>query len=943
MRSILLIAAAVLGLAGCSRDLVLPDESPPRVDAVGVVGLESRAVTAGLPVMGGELVALLGSGFPATSEAVQVSVSGQSAEVVSISPGRIVIRFPVLGAAGLADVTVSSATGLRTLAGAFRYDGPGQPQGTSLSDVQTAIGLHGVVPVEPPPAASGFADLAVAFGSGDSALLVVPALGVAATTIPLGLLPASAAARVVADGANFRVEVLALDVKGTVGLGQATLSPQGVVLDRQNQRALTSAIVPRQCESPRVLFTRTGTPVGAWVRSSNGVPVIATIDLGPTGTEYRPLGGVTRDTADRITGWAAWKSSQVVFSAGDDVYLYDAGTQAAPAPLQAGGQAVKARLQAGCGPGTVEAVHSVAVANSQGSEALAIGYRAGGVERVALVDLLTGVVRRGLTGLPATSLTLAPVTPFVSISGLTGWHVLAAAGGDLLRLEPQAAPSPTCGEDLVPDASLELSPNAFASLPGFAGMATFASGTRVLSTTPAGDLVTVLPPTLTSPGAVFRFASYGKVAMTIAPVDVFGTTLLVPLAVAEHTWVAAGASSLDTGSAQLVLALDAGDRPLALGGSAFGRGSVWVKNPSSGQSWDGALAYTGDVPRNPDAALPAGKLAGGSSAITSFKMDTLCTVDPQLQIVGSAPLAGNPDLVAQGPARAGQFGLDGITRHGPASAPTYLVSGTELQVLSASSSDACLAPTGGLDTGACTGTAIELGVSPLDVTLSSGDVTAAVRSLDACVPCTAPFSCTGAGAGAACAPGDILCQRAFCGVASALRLVTAAGAPRDVALPSAPAGVAADRAGGFLLTLPCTVGGQGFDPPFDALCPRLASEVDGVGALAYVPEGAGSPTYLAVGQGLAGAVAITPNGAEVWVTGPDRTGHLLLRRFRLPRSAADGRLDLSRRVVAAGDVLSLGTAGLAPGGFAASGITFSPEGSVALATVPADFRILRLE
>jgi hypothetical protein len=118
--------------------------------------------------------------------------------------------------------------------------------------------------------------------------------------------------------------------------------------------------------------------------------------------------------------------------------------------------------------------------------------------------------------------------------------------------------------------------------------------------------------------------------------------------------------------------------------------------------------------------------------------------------------------------------------------------------------------------------------------------------------------------------------------------------------------------------------------------------VGGVGALVYVPEGPGEPTFLAVAAGLAGAVAITPNGAQAWVSGPTRSGSLQLSRFALPRRPDDGRLDLSTRISAVG-AQSIGSAAVAPGGYAASGLAFSPEGSVALATVPASFRILLLE
>ncbi|MFO0584058.1 MAG: IPT/TIG domain-containing protein [Anaeromyxobacter sp.] len=936
----LLFLAACAG--GCSRDLGVPGASPPGISTVAVVGLETRALASKLPVLAGERVAVSGSGFPDAKEQVQVQVQvgGEAAKVVSTSPTRLVLEVPVLGATGEVDLTVTTSAGFGTLAKALRYDGPGLPRGTSVSDLETAIGLAGVVPVEPGNATTGFADVAVAFGGGDSALLVYPNAGVAASTIPLGLLPGSVAARMTASGPNYLVEVLALDDRGKVGLGQVTISAGGAIVSRSEQRTLTSPITPKDCRSPRVLFTKLGTPVGAWVRGTDSAPLIATIDLGAAGTQYAPKGGLVRPTGDEVSGWATWKGDLVVYAAGNDVFLYDAGTQAAPAPLSILGQSVKARLLAGCAAGAIDSVHTVALATSPGAEALAVGYRSGGLERVALVDLITGAVHRGISGLPASALALAPVAPY---SGVGGWYVLAAAGGNLVRFS--TVPNGTaCGEDLAPDASLPLSSNAFAALPGFAAMAPFTGGTRVLSVTPSGDLVTVLPPTLSSPGAVFRFASYGRVSTTIAPVSIGGADTFVTLAVAEHTSVSSTSALLDTGSAELVLALDAGDRPLALGGSGFGRGAVWVRNPTAGQSWDGALAYSGDLPRNLDTSS-AGKLQGASAAVTSFKMDTTCSLRPEMEIVGSAPLAGNPDLVAQGPARSGQLGPDGYARYGPTTVPTYLVSGSTLTAIGLSSADACLSPVGGLDALACTGTAKDLGVAPVDLTLSAGDASAAARSLSTtCRPCKLPFSCAGTGPAAACADGDVLCRRAFCPVAPSLRVVplTASGAAHDVPLPSAPVAATADRAGGFLVTLPCAAAGAGFPAPFDALCPKADADAGTVGALVFVPEDGATPTFLAVLPGLAGAVAVTPNGAEAWVSGPVRSGALHLTRLALPRDPDTGSLDLTRRATLAG-VQPLGTAGEAVGGYAASGITFTPDGATAVVTVPADYRILLLE
>ena len=925
------LALSALALAACQRELNLPSRFPPSVTSVAIVGLESQPVAADLPVMGGELVALLGSGFPTATEQLQVTVSGTPAEVLEAESDRVVVRFPVLAGPGTVDLTVTTSNGFRTLPGAFRYDGPGQPQGVGTTDLQTAIAVGGVVPVQP-AGASGFSDLAVAYGGGDSALLVLPLAGVATTTVPLGLVPSSATARlsVEAGTGNLVIQVLALDEKGHVGLGQVTLTPGGAVVDRKDQQALASTITPRDCHVPRVLFTKNGTPVGFWVRGVDGTPVIATIDLGASGTDYKPKGGITRPLGAEITGWAPWKNDLVIFAAGNELWLYDASTQAAPAALQAAGVDVTQRLVSGCTFSTVDLVRTVAVETSLASEALAVSYRAGGFERVALVDLLLGTVRRGVAGLPATALALAPIAPYVSPT----WRVLSADGGDLVRFAP-AAGAPACGEDLVPDASLQLSASPFAALPGFAAMGTFSSGTRVLTITQDGDLVTVLPPSLTSPGAVFRFASYGRLSMSVAPIQLGGLSLQVPVAVAEHTLTTNGVGSLDTGSAQLVLALDAGDHPLALGGSAYGRGAVWVRNPTNGDVWDGALAYTGDFPF--DGGTDAtGKLAGGSSAITSFKMDT-CQATAEMQVRASVPLGGNPDLVAQGPARSGAFGPAGSARYGPQPAPTYLVGGTTLTMLSdVDVASSCLSPVGGLSTATCGGTSIDLGVTPLDVTLSAGDLTAAARSLDP--------ACIGAGPGSACPAGDVICQRTACDALPQLDLtgVQSGGAHVTVALPSPPAGVAADRAGGFLVTLPCTGGATCFAvAPFDTLCAGRG-DLPAAGALVHVAEDGTVDGCLAVGTGLAGALAESPNGAEVWVAGPTATAELRLIRLSLPRHLGTGKIELQNHAAIVGGEI-LGQAASVPGGFAASGVTFSPDGSKALVTVPGEYRIVLVE
>ncbi len=176
----LLFLAACAG--GCSRDLGVPGASPPGISTVAVVGLETRALASKLPVLAGERVAVSGSGFPDAKEQVQVQVGGEAAKVVSTSPTRLVLEVPVLGATGEVDLTVTTSAGFGTLAKALRYDGPGLPHGTSVSDLETAIGLAGVVPVEPGNATTGFADVAVGLPTFGRVYVARggPSLGVAA-------------------------------------------------------------------------------------------------------------------------------------------------------------------------------------------------------------------------------------------------------------------------------------------------------------------------------------------------------------------------------------------------------------------------------------------------------------------------------------------------------------------------------------------------------------------------------------------------------------------------------------------------------------------------------------------------------------------------------------------------------------------------------------------
>ncbi|HEY6002540.1 MAG TPA: IPT/TIG domain-containing protein, partial [Anaeromyxobacter sp.] len=243
-----LVPAVALAAAACARDLEMPSSSPPRVDSVQVVGLEAKAPPVPpLRVVAGELVAIRGGGFPRDAAQLEVRIGGVDAEVKDIATDRLVVRVPSLAATGTVDLQVTSPVGFRTAAGALRYDGAGQPPGFGTSDLSTSVALGFVAPVQP-PSSTGFPDLAIAIGSADSALLVVPSVGVAATTIPLGLVPSSAAARIVSDGTNLRVQVLALARGGEAALGSALLDKANQsVTDRVQAKPLTTTMSTKAC------------------------------------------------------------------------------------------------------------------------------------------------------------------------------------------------------------------------------------------------------------------------------------------------------------------------------------------------------------------------------------------------------------------------------------------------------------------------------------------------------------------------------------------------------------------------------------------------------------------------------------------------------------------------------------------------------------------------
>ena len=935
----LLTLASLAALAsGCSRDLDVPVSSPPRIDAVALVGLEPQAVTSSLPVLGGELVAIHGGGFPSTAAEVEVRIGSADAAVLDTRQDRIVARVPALGAFGPVDLQVRTAIGFRTQTGAFRYDGAGQPSGFATSDLDTTVKLGFVTPVFP-PGSQGFADLAVATGASDSALLVVPALEVGVGTVPLGLVPTAAASWIDAVGTTARLNVLAVSRGGGAEPLGAALGT--VILDGSSIHSRTGVTSlrwslgnPSPCALPQVVATYLGTPVATWAEGAlANQSKLATVDVGAaraTGVlaSIDPAGVHTLAAA--IVGWGPWGATSIVFAAGNELYAYDTAAPAVPprilrvskggvGPAVAVSGLIAPPLTPGC-PGAIDAVWALATATGGPSEALAVSYRAGGVDRVALVDLGpgpgAGAVHSGITALRS-SLALAPDPAYAAS---LAWQVLGAGGTDLLRFRP-APGAPACG-DLVADAALRLSDTS--AFVGIGGIAPVVDGTRALVVTPDGDLVTVLPPSLTSAGPVLRLASYGGVSVQQATIG--GTT--VPMAIAEHAATDSAASDIDTGSALLAVSLNADQGSVALGGSGYGRGAVWLDAPAGG-----ALAYTGDL-RGTGIDLFA---RGGVASVTPIAAGR-CAGE-NVRLGPSRPVPSGPDLIVQGPARSGALGPAGIARFGPAKPPIYTVKDGALNVYVPDPVQlGCLAGADGVApvwsagaAGPCAPDAtIALGFQPLDVTMSAGDRVAAMRVLDVCSLTTT-----------LCRAGDEVCQRARCPPARRLLLLSPdpdAATSVAVPLPAAPASVAAERGGGFLVTMRCDAAAAGGGTCFQtsSLCGGYGvSPGDESGALVLVREDGSGVDCLAVQPGLAGPVAVTPNGAEAWVAGTTSTAETLVR-LALGRRTTDGTLDPAQPAVLLSSERLFTSGGGAP---AAGGVAFTPDGATGIVTVPEQFRI----
>jgi hypothetical protein len=941
----------LLTLTGCTRDLALPGTTPPRLDAVHLVAREAVAAPAGgLPVLAGQLVAVRGGGFPAEAGQVQVEVGGVTAEVRRVEPGRIVIQVPSLSTGGQADLRLTTPAGFRTLAGAVRYDGPGQPAGLAVRDLRTAVPLWALLPVE--GGAQAGPELALGVGASDSALVFVASLGAAIATVPLGLVPASAAARLgVTPGSpgTATLEVLALDRDGLLAVAGLQLDGALRVVGRQRPVLSALGLVTLGCAAPQILMARgaaASTAAVAW--NSPLGPRVAALARDALSGGWQ-LRGQAQPLPAALTAWvaSATVTGQFLLLAGGQALEFDTSS-ASPAlhPLElAKDTSLADLLQAGpcAGLGPVTSLDAIAAypwdAPSPappparvGTERIAVAFQQASLAWVATFDRSDPVatLRRGLAGLAPSALALAPETPY---SAAAEPFPLGASLANLQRFAGTAGRTVgACPTSLVVDAALPLGTDPLSAVPAFGGLVTVGGGARVLALTPAGDVETILPASMTSLGPAFRLAVYGGVTVTMASVEGVGSA---PVAVVEHALAALGsAASLDTGSAELVVPLAAGAMPLALGGAGYGRGAVWL-----GDGVTGALAYAGDVAAT--STLAAEK--GGSAAVAVFQRDRCNPGGTRL--AGSRPVTSAPDLVAQGPARAGALGPGGPALYGPADAPIYLASGAELRLYPSNAATlACLAQVAGasvVDWAGCAPAAtVDLGAAPLDLTLSAGDRTVASRRLDSqCGVCAPPLQCIG---GEKCSPGDSVCQRSTCLVRRELGLAGAGLSPRTRALPAAPVGVAADAASGFLVTLPCDPAAPAGRCFADGTCDGLPAAGAGLGALLHLAEDGGTLSCLAVRPSLAGPVTLTPNGAEAWVVGPALDGSLVLTRLALARLATDGSLDPERRPALVGRT-ALGAAAAVPASFPLSGVAFAPDGTAAVVTVPGEFRIAVIE
>jgi len=765
-------------------------------------------------------------------------------------------------------------------------------------------------------------------------------LGVSLAPIALGVVPVSVTARLwplagfdASTGTGtIQLQVLAVDASGTLAVGGLNFALSawtslGASLPTGYPILVPGFASEAGCDQQVLQFTAAGgwavlayRPASSWLFAALE-PSSIDPDALSAGTAAPALTGTGVGAGGTLAAWSPLDDLHLVAAVNGPPNLVEVDlTSGSPVvtTLLVAGTAVTAALAAACGPlNTVTALALSGPATSaSATQILAVAYTPStGAPIVALQSLGGGAVSCRTPGPAASALAFGnfeqafPATPDVllaaSLSNLEQFAVTLTG----------PAPSPS------PQASVSIGTDPLASVPTFGGLIPSSGGVRALVIDSSGDLDTVLPLDMSSLGAVYRLAPYGAVSMVTADVE----SSTQPVAVAQHTIFTTdeGTSTVDSAGSVLILPLGDDSTPISLGAAAYARGSAWLSVSGVGA----ALVTSADA-------------AGGQSAAQAAAFTrNACT--GLVDLLDSWAPSGPPDLVTVGPAGAGAFGPSGTARYGPSPAPAYFVFGSQISTVTpnAATLECLLNPT--MSWSSCPQEALlDLGVAPLDVTFNVGDTAMAVRHL---VP-SAPSCST-------CASGDTLCQRRLCPVASEVILAWPGKITETVPLPSAPLSLAADKGGGYVVSLACTgtaIAGAASSPCFaeGSLCSdpafQVANPADS-GALVWLPDDGGDPACLAVHLGLAGKVALTPNGAEAWVAGPPPgTRHLQLGRVSLARFTSNGVIDttapqtfLTREVV--------GVSGQFAPGFSASGVVFTPDGSIGLVTVPSEYRVALYE
>ncbi len=909
----------LLLLTACRREFDLTEAPagvelrPPLVTHAELLDVPRAAPSlAELPVLGGELVVLQGAAL----RDAQLLVGGAPALVLAATDERLVFELPTAPALGAVVLVVEGPEGRVELPTLLRLDGPGAPAGIRADDLPTQAPLRRLAEVRLTPAAASvftdettFSTMVLASGSADAAELLLGASGAGLLTIPTGVIP-QAIAGVVGFSADLRLEVSAfgLDRTGRLGRGGVLMARDGSLAIRSPEIVVLDPQASFDCdEAPELLATSAGSRLAAAAVGAGRTRLFGLDTKGEGLVASGPLDGV-------LVAWHALPDDRTIAAlvrgAAQPFLTFDTRTGAV-APLLIGGRPLASRVrEAACDP----AVSFAALALTPDAGRVAVAFdREGQLGDVVVFDAATGAqLARG---------TAAPGTAPISFGRVEGQERLFGIGGfGLVRFTQTASTTapwePGCDGATRPpgletDAVALLPSQREPIAPALGGLVTLRGGLQsstIFALGSDGAVRGFLSPTLTTVGEVYRPAPYGR--LSVASAGRAGTQVLV----AEHT--RGLRTDQDVAATALLVPLDGRER-IAVGPSAFARGVASLTGDPSTVHLAGEALFASDERRG---ALPDG-IGTIVERCGSFDLRLTTALRP-------------PGLLAQGPAREGRFGPEGLARHGPADAPIWREEAGVLYGHPTATEDACLR---GAALSSCVPSAeVPLSLPAdhvlLDVTPSAGDRTFALRTLG-------PERCR-----RACASdGPAWCTRDACEVAAALSLRSLDRPAREVPLAGRPVAVAADRAGGFLVTVAC----DGADPQrclTELGCDgrELLARREHAGALLLVDEIDGSVACLATAAGLGGVLQPTPNGRELWIVGPDDADELTLFRLALPRELAHGRIDRSARV----DLLGrerLGPGVLGPQGFPASGLAFTPDGGAGFASLPGASTIVTYE